>query len=345
MNSQFMNRCIELALRGSGKVAPNPLVGCTIVHNNRIIGEGFHQKYGGAHAEVNAIRSVKNKELLRESVLYVNLEPCAHHGKTPPCADLIVKNRIPRVVISNRDPFEAVNGKGIEKLREAGVEVELGIEAMAGEWLNRRFFTFHRKKRPYILLKFARSTDGFLDKARSKNDRGVHWITSETTQYLTHSWRAEESAILVGKRTALTDNPSLTVRRVKGSSPLRLLIDRRLEVPDNAAIYSSDARTVVFNAQKSEQKGHLTWVQLEFDRPIIPQLMAWCYQNVILSVLVEGGANTLQQFIDQSLWDEARILTGESVFHSGLPAPEVPGEVIENFFSGPDKVQILVPKK
>lgn len=345
MNSQFMNRCVELALRGSEKVAPNPLVGCVIVHNNRIIGEGFHQKYGESHAEVNAIHAIKDKELLRKSTLYVNLEPCAHHGKTPPCADLIIDMQIPRVVIANRDPFDAVNGKGIEKLRAAGIDVEIGVEEKAGEWLNRRFFTFHRKKRPYIILKFARSADGFIDKDRKSSEKGVNWITSPKTQYLTHGWRAEESAILVGTRTALIDNPALTVRRVKGTSPLRLLIDRRLKLPENAALFNTEAATVVFNEKESGAKDHITWVQLDFDQPLLPQIMEWCYQNQVQSVLVEGGAATLQQFIDAQLWDEARILTGQSVFHSGLQAPEVPGEVIENYYSGPDQVQIFVPKK
>jgi len=341
MNAKFMNRCMDLALRGSGHAAPNPLVGCVIVHKNQIIGEGYHRKYGQAHAEVNAIASVKNPELLRESTLYVNLEPCAHYGKTPPCAHLIAEKGIKKVVVAMRDPFDAVNGKGIDILRQSGIEVIEDCEREAGEWLNRRFFTFHRNQRPYVILKFARSADGYIDRERKPGNRGVNWITAPETQYLTHTWRSEEAAILVGTQTALIDNPSLTVRKVKGPSPLRLLIDPILEVPGDAAIFSNDANTVVFNAAETSETQNVRRVQLDFNSDVVPQIMKWCYNQHIQSLLVEGGAHTLQSFVDQKIWDEARILTGTPVFGTGLPAPEINGHMREHYFSGPDEISIL----
>ncbi len=334
---------MELARRGAGRVSPNPLVGCVIVHKNHIIGEGYHQQYGKAHAEVNAIANVKQPELLRDSTLYVNLEPCAHFGKTPPCAPLIVEKKIPRVVIANRDPFAEVDGKGIDILRQAGVEVILDCEKESGEWLNRRFFTFHRKKRPYIILKFAQSADGFLDKKRSPEDIGVNWITAPETQYLTHRWRSEEDAILIGTQTALKDDPSLTTRRLEGPSPTRLLIDRELRVPLNSKIFQPEAPTIVFNSVKSENHDRIQFVHCDFEKTLLPQITDWCYAHKIQSIMVEGGANTLQRFIDLNLWDESRILTGEARFGDGLAAPKPIGQIEEQFTFGPDLVTILTP--
>lgn len=345
MNPIFMHRCMELALRGAGRVSPNPLVGCVIVHKNQIIGEGYHQKYGEAHAEVNAIANVNQPELLKDSTLYVNLEPCAHYGKTPPCAPMIVGKKIPRVVIANRDPFNEVNGKGIDILRAAGVEVTVGCEKVAGGWLNRRFFTFHQKKRPYIILKFAQSADGFLDKNRAPEDIGVNWITAPETQYLTHRWRSEEDAILIGTQTALKDNPSLTTRRVEGTSPTRLLIDRELRVPKSSKIFKPDAATVVFNSVKSTDQDHIKFVKCDFEKPLLPQITEWCHDKNIMSIMVEGGAATLQRFIDLNLWDESRILTGEARFDEGLAAPKPIGQITEQFIYGPDSVTILTPIK
>lgn len=345
MNPIFMHRCMELALRGAGRVSPNPLVGCVIVHKNQIIGEGYHQQYGEAHAEVNAIANVKQPELLKDSTLYVNLEPCAHYGKTPPCAPLIVENKIPRVVIANRDPFDEVDGKGIDILRKAGIDVTVGCEKESGEWLNRRFFAFHQKKRPYIILKFAQSSDGFLDKKRAPEDMGVNWITAPETQYLTHRWRSEEDAILIGTQTALKDNPSLTTRRVEGKSPTRLLIDRELRVPKDSKIFKPDAVTVVFNSLKSTDQDHIQFVKCNFEKPLLPQITDWCYDKKIQSIMVEGGAATLQRFIDLNLWDESRILTGEARFGDGLSAPKPIGQITEQFTCGPDSVTILTPIK
>lgn len=332
---------MELALHGSGRTSPNPLVGCVIVENNSIIGEGFHAEAGKPHAEVNAFNNVKQPERLKGATLYVNLEPCAHFGKTPPCAPLIVEKGIQRVVIANRDPFEAVDGRGIDILRKAGIEVIIGCEEESGEWLNRRFFTFHRKKRPYIILKLAQSANGLMDRNRESGDRGVNWITAPETQYLTHTWRSEEDAILIGTRTAQIDNPSLTVRRIEGRHPHRLLIDRELSVPANGKIFNEDAPTTVFNDLKDGKNGHVNFVQLDFTKPVLNQIASWCYQNNLQSILVEGGANTIDRFAKTDLWDEARIITGQPVFDSGLATPEIGGEMMESYQSGLDQITII----
>lgn len=336
-----MHRCLELARNGCGKVSPNPLVGCVIVEGGTIIGEGYHQKFGEAHAEVNAIKAVADTERLKNATLYVNLEPCSHFGKTPPCAPLIIQNKIPRVVIANRDPFAEVAGKGIALLRNAGVEVTIGCEQEAGTWLNRRFFTFHEKKRPYIILKAAQSANGFMDRERKPDDRGVNWITAPDTQYLTHTWRSCEDAILIGTRTALIDNPSLTVRRVKGKSPHRLLIDRKLIVAETAELYKDDAQITVFNEEKEAQSAHRQWVKLDFNQPLVPQILDWGYAHNIQSIIIEGGAHTIQQFVDANLWDEARIITGAPVFNNGLATPKIGGDVVEQYSLGPDQITII----
>lgn len=344
VDKAYMQRCFELARRGMGLVSPNPLVGCVIVYRGEIIGEGYHQQIGGAHAEVNAIRSVKNQSLLSESTLYVNLEPCAHFGKTPPCAPLIVQHNIRKVVIGNRDPFSEVDGKGIQLLREAGIEVETDCEAEEGRWLNRRFFTYHTEHRPYIVLKWAQSADGFLDRERTENERGVNWITAPHTQLLTHRWRAQEDAILVGTRTALIDNPSLTTRQSAGSSPHRLLIDRNLKVSEDAHIFSSEAKTTVFNASKSSRKNHIEWVDLDFEAPLLPQIMRYAYSAQIQSILVEGGAHTLAVFVAEELWDEARIITGQPVFERGITPPTITGKSLASYSLGNDRITIMTRK-
>lgn len=336
-----MHRCFELARQGSGRVSPNPLVGCVIVENGEIIGEGFHQKFGGPHAEVNAIESVKDAERLKRATLYVNLEPCSHFGKTPPCADLIVSHGIPKVVIANRDPFAEVNGKGIDILQKARIEVVAGFEKEAGAWLNRRFFTFHEKKRPYIILKAAQSVNGYMDRERNEGDTGINWITSPETQYLTHSWRSKEDAILIGTRTALTDNPSLTARRISGKNPHRLLIDQNLVVGEDAEIYNNSASTTVFNAVKDSSNGNIKLVKLDFNREVIPQILEYAWVEQLQSIIVEGGAFTIDQFIMSQLWDEARIIIGQAVFDGGLETPEIPGNPVESYTSGLDQINVI----
>ncbi len=325
-HENFMKRCLELALNGLGHVAPNPMVGSVIVHNNRIIGEGYHQKYGGPHAEVNAINSVADTSLLAESTLYVNLEPCSHQGKTPPCADLIIKNKIPRIVISNVDPHKMVAGKGIQKLKDAGIEVITDILKKEGEELNRRFFTYHRKYRPYIILKWAETADGYLDILRHPAQaQKPNWITNEQARMLVHKWRSEEQCIMVGTNTVFLDNPQLNVRDWTGSSPIRVFIDRRLRLPRNLHLFDGSIKTLAFTAMEVEDpnpKGP-EYITLNFDEYLPEHLLGELWRRNIISVIIEGGAKTLQTFIKAGLWDEARVFTGNKYFSEGVSAPKI----------------------
>jgi diaminohydroxyphosphoribosylaminopyrimidine deaminase/5-amino-6-(5-phosphoribosylamino)uracil reductase len=321
MNPEFfMQRCIQLARLGAGYVAPNPLVGAVLVHENRIIGEGYHQQYGQAHAEVNCIASVKeaDRPLISSSVLYVSLEPCAHFGKTPPCADLLIEQKIPKVVIGSRDPFEAVNGKGIERLKAAGIEVLSGILANECNELNKRFFTFHTKKRPYIILKWAQTKEGKI----AGTDAQRLLISNAYSNKLVHQWRSEEAAILVGTNTAAADDPSLTNRLWNGPSPVRLVIDTALRLPETLQVFNRQVPTIIFNTRKQEEQQNLRYYKISSEEPLMPQLLHALYQLNIQSVLVEGGAKLLQSFIAAQLWDDARIITNTSLqIGEGLAAP------------------------
>lgn len=320
----YMQRALQLAQLGLGSVSPNPMVGCVIVHEGIIIGEGYHKQYGGPHAEVNAINSVKDQALLSNATAYVTLEPCAHHGKTPPCADLLIEKNIKKVVIACRDPFIEVDGKGIEKLRNANVEVEVGILDQDGKDLNRRFFVFHEEKRPYVILKWAQTSDGFI--ARENYDS--KWISNKNSRQLVHTWRAEEHAILVGKRTAIHDDPELTVRDWHGANPIRILLDSNLEVPLSNKVFNSSARTLIINAMKSDEKKNLKWIQSNNMTP--NTLLQLLYHENIQSVIVEGGSSVLNSFIKENCWDEARVFTSQSKFETGIPAPQIKGSVVEN---------------
>ncbi len=319
----FMKRAIELAALGKGSVSPNPIVGCVIVHEKKIIGEGYHEKYGEAHAEVNAIKSVSNQELLKESTAYVTLEPCSHHGKTPPCADLLIEVGIKKVVIACRDPFDQVDGKGIEKLDDAGIETILGVLENEASEQNRRFLTFHEKKRPYVILKWAQTSDGFI--ARENYDS--KWISNEKSRQLVHKWRAEEDAILVGKNTAAHDNPSLTVRDWNGKNPTRILIDRNLEINHDANLLDDEAKTFILNSEKTEEVNSNHWIKMEdfSSKSILNQL----FQLKIQSVIIEGGAKTLNSFIEDDCWDEAKVFTSEATFETGIVAPKIEGLLSE----------------
>lgn len=323
----FMQRCLDLALLGIGDVAPNPMVGCVIVHNGIVIGEGYHMKYGGPHAEVNAIRSVQNPELLAGSTLYVSLEPCAHFGKTPPCSDLIIENRIPRVVIGTIDPYAEVAGKGIERMKRAGIEVEVGILEKKCRNLNRRFFTFHEKKRPYIILKWAQTLDGFIDTDRTETQHPT-WITNALAKRLVHKQRSEESAILIGTNTAEYDNPALTVREWSGTQPIRITIDRTGRLNTGLTIFDGKVPTWVFTGLEKPEAENLQFIKLDFDRNILPQMMDELYRREILSVIVEGGSKLLNSFLELNLWDEAFVYTGNQFFGKGVVAPNISGKVI-----------------
>jgi diaminohydroxyphosphoribosylaminopyrimidine deaminase/5-amino-6-(5-phosphoribosylamino)uracil reductase len=339
----YMQRCLELAALGAGSVSPNPMVGAVIVHDGKVIGEGYHQKYGEAHAEVNAVNTVissysNHAELLKKSTIYVSLEPCAHYGKTPPCADLIIKHQIPKVVVGCRDPFAQVDGKGIEKLQTAGIEVKLGVLEKKCQWLNRRFFTRVQKQRPYIILKWAQTADGFFAPA----DGSQHWITGPESRKLVHQWRAEEDAILVGKNTILADNPQLNVRYAEGKSPKRVVIDRRLELNEQLNVFDQSVETLIFNEIKTDIDGKNKYIALEdFDRFVPQYILFQLYLQDLQSVIIEGGAYTLKAFIDAGLWDEARIFTGASVLENGIKAPVVTGTIISERMVGADSLQII----
>ena len=318
-----MHRCLELAEKGSGYVAPNPLVGAVLVHDGKMIGEGYHQQYGQAHAEVNCINSVGNgnRHKIAESVLYVSLEPCAHFGKTPPCTDLIIAHQIPEVVIGCRDPFKEVDGKGIEKLKAAGINVVYGILERECQQINKRFFTYHIQHRPYIILKWAETADRKI--AANGNER-LH-ISNAQTNRLVHKWRSEEGSILIGTNTALLDDPELTTRNWHGPSPARLVVDMELKLPHSLNIFNDNQKTIVFNTIKHEENGNLNYYQVTKDVNLVHQIVNALYQMKIQSVIVEGGAKLLQSFIDEGVWDEARVIKNEKlIISNGLAAPELP---------------------
>lgn len=324
-----MFRCIELARKGAGYVAPNPMVGAVLVQDDRIIGEGWHTRYGEAHAEVGAIGQATRSgqtNSTSNSTLYVSLEPCAHFGKTPPCADLIIRTGIPKVVIGCRDPFEAVNGKGIEKLRAAGIEVVEGILEKECRDLNKHFFTFHEKKRPYIILKWAQTADGFMAGA---SDAPRLLISNEYSNKRVHQWRSEEAGILVGTNTALQDDPELTNRLWTGPSPVRLVLDMDLRLPASLKLFNGQQKTIIFNSIRSEEHHNMIYYRLDKNKSLISQLMEALYQLKIQSVLVEGGQQLLDTFIQSGSWDEARVITNKSMeTGAGLSAPVLKNTVL-----------------
>ena len=313
----YMERALELAGLALGFVSPNPLVGCVIVHNHKIIGEGYHRQYGGPHAEVNAVNSVVDKALLAHSTVYVTLEPCSHFGKTPPCADLLIKHKVEKVVVAVQDPNPKVSGRGIQKLRDAGINVEVGLLREEAETLNKRFFKAFEKKRPYIILKWAQTLDGFI--ARENYDS--KWISDDYSRLLVHQWRAQEDAIMVGKNTAHYDDPTLTVREIKGTNPIRVVLDRKLELSAALKVFSDGGSTLCYNSVKSEQgSGGVEYVKIK-EESMLEEILADLGTRNIQSVFVEGGAALLSSFIDNGLWDEARVFTSPNKFKSGIKAP------------------------
>ncbi len=324
-----MNRCLELAQKGAGSVSPNPMVGCVIVHNNNIIGEGYHEKYGEPHAEVNAINAVKNNALLAESTLYVSLEPCAHFGLTPPCSDLIIEKKIPRVIIGTIDSFAKVAGKGIERMLKAGIEVQLGVKENECREINKRFFTFHEKRRPFVILKWAETNDGFIDSDRSENELGKpNWITGEKALLRIHQMRAVEDSILVGTNTALNDNPSLTVRHCEGRNPVRIVIDNHLRLPESLNLFDGTVKTLVFNSIKNEETENIEFIKIDFDKRLVQHILKNLYQRNIQSLIVEGGKQLLDSFITAGLWDEAYRFIGNKDFKNGIEAPKISGNPV-----------------
>lgn len=333
IHEKYIKRCIEIAKNGLGTTAPNPMVGCVIVHNKSIIGEAFTSAYGGNHAEINALDSVADESLLKESTLYVTLEPCSHFGKTPPCADAIIKYQIPKVVIGTMDTHSKVAGKGIEKLKDAGCEVIVGVLEDECKQHHKRFFTFHNKKRPYIILKWAKTADGFIA-PKTKNEQKPVWITNELSRQLVHKWRAEEHAILVGSNTVLEDNPSLTVRDWSGKNPIRFVIDKDEKLSDNHFIFNKDAETMTISSKN-----------IYFSQPLANQICKILFKNNINSVIIEGGRQTLQTFIDENLWDEARVFTGKTKFNDGVTTPKFSGKLISEEKIMDDTLKIYYNKR
>lgn len=318
-----MSRCLQLAKLGTGHVAPNPMVGAVLVYKDEIIGEGYHQQYGGMHAEVNCFNSVVPgmQELVSKSTLYVSLEPCSHFGKTPPCADLVIQKAVAKVVIACRDPFEKVNGLGIEKLKVAGIEVIEGIMEMEAQELNKRFFTFHHKKRPYIFLKWAQTQDGFIAQANFKSLA----ITNDYSNTFTHKMRADEAAILIGTNTALHDNPVLTTRHWAGKNPLRIVLDTQLRLPVTLHLFTDNLPTVVINYLKEEKRGQVQFHKIDAGGNLVGQLMEYLHAQKIQSLIVEGGSILLSGFITENLWDEAVVITNSKLtIRDGIEAPQLP---------------------
>ena len=342
-DEKYIRRCIELSKNGLGTTYPNPLVGSVIVYNNKIIGEGWHKKSGEPHAEVNAINSVKDKSLLKKSTIYVSLEPCSHFGKTPPCCDLIIENEIPNVIIGTVDPNIKVAGNGIKKLIEAGKNVTVGVLETECMELNKRFFTFHLKKRPYVILKWAESQDSFiapisLREAQDKiRKRKPVWITNEFSRQLVHKWRSEEQAILVGTKTVIEDNPKLDVRDWEGNNPIRIILDQKNRVAKDSHIFNNKVKTIIFsNTANATNEENTTFEIIDFEQNLANQILKALYKYKIQSVIIEGGAQTLQTFIDENLWDEARIFIGNSCFADGTKAPIIALKNIEKHSIGND---------
>ncbi len=331
IQEQYMHRCIELARKGAGSVAPNPMVGAVLVHDGTIIGEGWHQRYGEAHAEVNCIGQATQSGQtgnLQHSTLYVSLEPCAHFGKTPPCSDLIIKHKIPKVVIGCRDPFKEVDGKGIEKLKAAGVEVIVDVLKEECVKLNKRFFTFHEQQRPYVILKWAQTNNGIIGSITAER----LLISNELANRLVHQWRSEEAAILVGSKTALLDDPQLTNRYWSAEKqPVRLVLDRQLQLLSSLKLFSGETKTIVLNELKQTNEGTVQYEQLSGNGSVVQQVLQALHQRKLNSVLIEGGAELLQHFINEGLWDEARIITNEELtVADGVKAPQLKNEMQTN---------------
>jgi diaminohydroxyphosphoribosylaminopyrimidine deaminase/5-amino-6-(5-phosphoribosylamino)uracil reductase len=328
IHEKYISRCIQLAKNGLGTTFPNPMVGSVIVHGNRIIGEGYTSPYGGPHAEVNAINSVRDKILLKEATLFVTLEPCSHYGKTPPCADLIIKHQIPNVVIGLLDPHEKVAGQGIKKLEAAGISVTVGVLEKECREHHKRFLTYHTKKRPYIILKWAETADGFIAPShhRRSHKPEPYWISNAYSQQLVHQWRSQEKAILVGTNTVLADNPKLNVRHWTGQNPIRIVLDRELKIGDKHHILDGSAKTIIITAFRPKNSNHgLIYEAIDFEKNMASQICSILHKHNILSIIIEGGAKTLQSFIASELWDEARIFRGKNRFGEGVRAPEIHG--------------------
>ncbi len=341
-HEKYITRCIQLAKNGLGTTYTNPLVGSVIVYNDKIIGEGWHYKAGEPHAEVNAINSVKDKSLIEDATIYVSLEPCSHFGKTPPCSDLIIEKGIKKVVIGTIDPFAKVSGAGIQKLINAGCDVIVGVLEKECQDLNKRFFTFHNNKRPYIILKWAQTKDQYIAPI-TKNHREPVWITTSQSRQLVHKWRAEEQAILVGNQTVIKDNPKLTTRDWAGHNPLRVTIDMSGKISNDSYLLDDSTPTIVFTSKKykKENRKNLIYETPNSNSEVLEDLCSILHKNQIQSIIIEGGAKTIQSFIDKNLWDEARVFEGNITFEAGIKAPILKQKPISEENIGTDTLSVF----
>lgn len=344
IHEKYIKRCIQLARNGLGRTYPNPMVGSVIVHEDRIIGEGWHHKAGEAHAEVNAINSVKETSLLSKATIYVSLEPCSHYGKTPPCSDLIIAKGIKKVVIGTVDPFSEVAGKGVKKLIDAGCEVTVGILEEECQELNKRFFTYHLEDRPYIILKWAQSEDDFLAPT-NKAERNPVWITNTYSRQLVHKWRAEEQSIMIGTTTAVTDNPKLNTRLWDGPDPVRVVLDRTGRIPADSALLDGTVKTIILIDSRDfagtrVKSSNVIYEKIRFDKEITAQICQVLHKYELQSLIIEGGRQTLQTFIDAGLWNEARVFTGKVQLKEGTRIPRFSGELIEELHIEEDNLKI-----
>lgn len=338
-DEKYMQRCLDLARMGQGNTGINPMVGAIIVYNGKIIGEGYHKKFGDRHAEANAINSIKDKSVLEKSTLYVNLEPCSHSGKTPPCSELIIRYNIPRLVISTIDPNSIVSGKGVAQLKSNSVKVKVGILEKEAVKLNKRFFTYYGKNRPYITLKWAQTKDNYIDKDSEKKKAGkLNWISSHISRILVHKWRSEEQSIMVGTTTALLDNPSLNTRLWNGNNPVRLVLDRNLKLPQNLKIFDGAIKTLVFTEKKAVSGNNIEFINVNYNDQLLEEILEILFQRGIQSILVEGGKMLIESFIKKDLWDEARVIIGNKDFHSGIPAPVIQKEHDRQIILDYDKI-------
>lgn len=327
-----MRRCLELAAMGRYSVAPNPMVGCVIVEDDRIIAEGYHRQYGDAHAEIEAINQLSPGYDLSKASIYVSLEPCSHHGKTPPCVDQIILRKPSKVIVATKDPNPKVSGTGIERLLDAGIDVEIGTLADEAHILNKFFFTYHEKKRPYVTLKWARSNNGFIGKRDSQI-----WLTGDNAARLVHKWRAGHMSIMVGAKTVLTDQPRLNVRHWKGKDPIRVLLDAELDVPEDHSFYQAKVRTIVFNFREAKSDQNVEWIKINAELPVSPQVLEELAKQQIISLLVEGGAKTLDAFVQESCWDEAYELVAQKDIQGDIPAPNLHLESANKIQLGDDE--------
>lgn len=341
VDTKWMQRCLELALNGLGSVAPNPMVGAVLVRGDEVLGEGFHREFGGPHAEVEAIRTAGQGVDLKDCVLYVSLEPCCHTGKTPPCTNLIIEKKIGKVVVGCLDPNPVVSGKGIQQLKEAGVNVVTGVLESECRHLNRRYFTFRDKHRPYVILKWAHSADGYIDRKRSMAEMGnQERITCNESNITVHRWRSEEQAIMVGTTTAMMDNPSLSVRHVKGRNPLRVVVDKELKIPEHYRVFDRTQKTLVFTGSSHISEANIEFLMIDFGGNVIQTILDELYKLNIQSIIIEGGRELVNSFIQEGAWDEARVFTAPHKLGSGVKGPVLPGEPVEKIRSGLDLLSI-----